>query len=261
MIPLDPIRLHQLRARTRIIGKEVRVLDETDSTNDRCQELAGDRSLEGLAIFAEHQTSGRGQRGSVWSAPAGSSLLFSILLFPEGDLAQPNFLTAFAALAIAEQLQASFQLDARIKWPNDLLVRGWKIAGILVERGMGTVVGIGLNVSIQRSEFPSDLRVPATSIVAETGHAVDRTRLAGEVLARLDAIYVEARDSGVAKLWPRWEEHVEEFDDQVVAATTRRERIVGRLLGLRPDRGARVARADGTVACIPPEELLRIERQ
>ncbi|MFO0944843.1 MAG: biotin--[acetyl-CoA-carboxylase] ligase [Planctomycetota bacterium] len=260
MSPLDLARLETICSECQVIGSAIRVLQETDSTNDRCQELAGDPQLDGLVIFAEHQTAGRGQRGSIWSAPPGSGLLFSILLHPKGELAQPNFLTAFAALAIVEQLQESYRLDARIKWPNDVLANGCKTAGILVERGVATVIGVGLNVSIKRTEFPANLRMPATSIEEETGHVVDRTELAGNLLRRLDGIYAEARQFGARHLWPRWEEYLESFGDGPVVATTRRERIVGRLVGLRPDRGARVARGDGTLACIPPEELIRVER-
>lgn len=258
MIPLDGDALRR-RAHGNIrIGRSIEILRETSSTNDVCQAKASDPANDGLVVFAESQQSGRGQRGSTWSAPPGSSLLFSLLLFPPEPLSGPHFLTAWSALAVAETLQTSLGLRAVIKWPNDLLVGGKKICGILVEKGQGTVVGIGLNVSIGPEEFPKDLRLPATSLSTLLGREIDRTELAAKLLFQLDQRYDEALRAGPSVIWESWQEHGEPLLHRQVVAFTRREEIQGQLLDLRPDKGARILRSDGTVANIPPEELVRL---
>ena len=159
MIPLDRAIVDGATSSRDMIGRHVEILSETDSTNDRCHERAWDKKEEGLVIVAEYQSSGRGQRGSTWSAPRYSSLLFSILLFPEEELASARFLTAWAASGVASVLRER-GIDSRIKWPNDILIDGRKICGILVEQRIGTVVGIGLNVSIPTGRISKQ---PSTS--------------------------------------------------------------------------------------------------
>lgn len=258
MTPLNADLLRAQLSSNQLIGRQLEVLAETTSTNDICQSRAQDAAWEGLVVFAESQRSGRGQRGSTWSAPPGSSLLFSILLFPPEKLAQPHFLTAWSALSIVEALRSAYPLETSIKWPNDLMIGGRKLCGILVEKGYGTVVGIGLNVAIRPEQFPAGLRMPATSLETELGQSVDRNQIAARILTTLDRNYHEARWQGPSGLWDRWCEYSEPISGSLVTALTRREEITGKLLALRPDRGARIARSDGTVANIPPEELVRI---
>jgi BirA family biotin operon repressor/biotin-[acetyl-CoA-carboxylase] ligase len=244
----------------RWIGREIAVLAETASTNDVCHEIARcGPEQSGTVVFAERQTAGRGKQGSTWQAPAQSSLLFSVLLFPRPRLDQPPFLTAWSALAIAGELRERLGLDARIKWPNDVRIGGCKLCGILVERRIGTVVGIGLNVAIERRQFPPELRASATSLVIETGGQIDRTKLAVGLLRRLDVLFDQAMREGPEALFDAWTTYVEDYGVAPVAAVTRQTQIIGRLLELRPDCGARIARSDGCIARIPPQELLRIE--
>lgn len=260
--PLNVDRLASAANGNRLIGRKLVVRAETQSTNDLCLSVADEstRAEEGLVVFAEHQVAGRGQQGSVWSAPPRSSLLFSILLYPPLELARPHFLVAWSAVAVAERLASALSLDPRIKWPNDLLLGGRKVAGILVERGKGTVVGIGLNVSIERERFPPNLRLPATSLAAELGHAVDRTELALGILESLDHGYDRALAQGPGWLWERWRALAEPLESAPVVASTRRGSVTGTLSLLRPDIGARVIGADGSIVAIPPEDLVRLER-
>jgi len=260
MIPLEPHVLSNASSQRSIIGRRVEVLDSTDSTNDRCHERATGEEADGLVIIAEHQSSGRGQRGRVWSAPRFSSLLFSILLYPKNELATAPFLTAWAASAVAELLRDR-SLDARIKWPNDVLIGGHKICGILVEKRVATVVGIGINVSIKPDEFPSDLRLPATSLEIETSQPVDRTEFFNELLNRLDTSYQTALSNGPQDIWWRWPALAENLIDTSVLITTTSEQFAGRLIELRPDRGARLILSNGTSKTVSPEHLLRVERR
>lgn len=260
MIPLQSDDLASASAGRSMIGRSVTILEDTDSTNDRCHDCADHPEADGLVIVAEHQSSGRGQRGRVWSAPRYSSLLFSVLLYPKNELASAPFLTAWAASAVAEVLR-EWSLDARIKWPNDVLIERRKICGILVEQRVATVVGIGLNVAIKPDEFPNDLRLPATSLEIETGRKVDRTELFNALLDRLDSSYQSAVSNGPHDIWWRWPALAENLIDTPVLVTTPSEQLTGRLIELRPDRGARVILSNGSTRTITPEHLLRVERQ
>src|SRR5258708_13137712 len=118
---------------TGVIGREIIVLEQTGSTNDAILQIANANSKEGLVVFAEHQTTGRGQRGNRWESSAGKGLWFSILLRPRIDLASSPQLTAWAAEAVSNAIQNEFSLTPTIKPPNDVQIDGAKVAGVLVE--------------------------------------------------------------------------------------------------------------------------------
>src|SRR5207249_10716646 len=134
-----------------LIGRELIVLQQTGSTNDAILEVARD-SKEGLVLFAEEQTAGRGQRGNRWESPARKGLWFSILLRPKIDINQSAQLTAWAAEAVSDSIQKEFFLETSIKLPNDIQINGRKVAGVLVEmraqekRPRLAIAGIGINV-------------------------------------------------------------------------------------------------------------------
>src|SRR2546428_11117883 len=115
------------------IGQRIIVLEQTSSTNDAILQVATANSNEGLVLFAEHQTAGRGQRGNRWESAAGKGLWFSILLRPRIDLASSPQLTAWAAEAVSNAIQNEFSLTPAIKPPNDVQIDGGKVAGVLVE--------------------------------------------------------------------------------------------------------------------------------
>lgn len=234
----------------------MRVLPATTSTNDVCHQL-GEAGHSGTAVLAEFQENGRGQHGRSWSAPERSAILMSLLLRPPQELDQPQFLTAWTAVCIARVL-ARYHLAPQIKWPNDVLVDGYKICGILVERRKATVVGIGLNVSIRKEEFPSDLRVPATSLEIVTGKPVDRTGLVCEILNELDSALVHAQENGSEQLYESWEDFSLHRPGDWVTAITADDQIVGTLMDLRPDLGASI-RTSVSFTHIAPPKLLRVE--
>lgn len=147
------------------------VLDETDSTNDEVRRR-GDLNV---AILAERQLAGRGRRGAVWLSRAGEGLTFSVMIDPREPCALWPRLSLAAGVAVAESLE-TLGLAAEIKWPNDVLVGGRKLAGILVEAAdKGAIIGIGVNVAT--SGFPGELAASATSMELERGAGVSRTAL------------------------------------------------------------------------------------
>ena len=145
---------------------------------------------EGALVVAEEQTAGRGRLGRRWFAPAGTSLLCSLQLRPASPTERLPELTGFAARACAEAIAGVTGLEPELKFPNDVLVGGRKVAGILAEAREGRVVlGIGINVNVPASELPADVAHPATSLLAETGRELDRAELLAELLVRLERRY------------------------------------------------------------------------
>jgi len=177
------------------IGREIIVLDETASTNDVVLQMANGGAPEGLVVFAEHQTAGRGRRGNVWQAPAGKGLLCSILLRPNVAVEDSARLVNWAVKGIAWTVESASRHQATIKPPNDVYIDGRKVAGVLVERRAQpnaphlAVIGIGINVNQRSSHFPEELRARATSLAIVMGGPVDRTALAITLLRNLDHLY------------------------------------------------------------------------
>ena len=179
-----------------VVGREIVVFRETDSTNDLAAQAGRDGVAEGIVFFAESQRAGRGRMGRQWVSPPGRNLLFSVLLRPAAVPAErwPE-LTFCAALAVAETAERFTGRTARVKWPNDVLVEGRKVAGVLLEAHHAqppgfVVVGIGLNVLQGAEDFPPELRDRAGSL-AMLGSADGwcRQEVAAFVLARLNDQY------------------------------------------------------------------------
>ena len=179
-----------------LVGREVIVLQQTGSTNDAILEMARD-SKEGLVLFAEQQTAGRGQRGNRWESPARKGLCFSILLRPKIDIHESAGLTAWAAGAVANTIRQEFSLEPTIKLPNDVLIDRRKVAGVLVEMRAQegaqhlAIVGVGINVNQSSQDFPGELQGRAISLAMALDHPVDRQKFAATVLRSLDQTYRE----------------------------------------------------------------------
>ena len=157
-------------------------------------QLLVDTSLpEGALVVADHQSAGRGRLGRSWDAPAGTALLFSVLLKPPAERRSPE-LSLVAGIAVADALERTLGLSVQIKWPNDVMLRRQKIAGCLAEDRDGAVVlGIGVNVSQTRAELPPN----AGSIRTLTGRDWDREDLLSTVLDTLGSRYSAWRDNGL----------------------------------------------------------------
>jgi BirA family biotin operon repressor/biotin-[acetyl-CoA-carboxylase] ligase len=200
---LDPLIADQVQAALpgAIIGQEIIVLEQTSSTNDAISRLASAGGLpsipDGLVLFAEHQTDGRGQRGNRWESAAGKGLWFSILLRPEIQLSESGRLTIWATEAISEVIRTKFGLEPAIKSPNDVQLYGRKVSGVLVEMRAQdeaphlAVVGIGINVNQCRDDFPAKLQDRAISLAMALGRQVDRQNFAVALLQKLDVTYRE----------------------------------------------------------------------
>jgi len=179
------------------IGREIIVLEETTSTNDVVRQMAAGDWPEGLVVFAEHQTAGRGQHGKLWDSAGGKGLCFSILLQPQLAIKDSGRLTSWAARTVAATIEFQCLLKASIKEPNDVFVSGRKVAGVLVEMCARprapyvAILGIGLNVNQTSSDFPEQLRDRAISLAMVRRGRLNRHQLAVELLRNLDRTYHE----------------------------------------------------------------------
>ncbi|HEX3897717.1 MAG TPA: biotin--[acetyl-CoA-carboxylase] ligase [Mycobacteriales bacterium] len=209
--PLSATRLQRDLAGD--LWREVRVVDTTVSTNQDLALEAKAGAAEGLVLVAEHQTSGRGRLDRQWESPARAGLTFSALLRPSLDMAHLTLLPLIAGLATVEAVSAVCGIEAMLKWPNDVLVDGRKLAGLLVEiAGGAAVIGIGINVSTREDELPID---SATS-VALVGGVTDREPLLKEVLRSLARRYSSWRWSGdPASVMPAYRERCETIGAEV----------------------------------------------
>lgn len=238
------------------IGRQIAVWNRVASTNDLAAAAARSRANDGLVILAEEQTAGRGRRGRVWTAPPRSSLLMSVLLFPDGPLAEPGWLTALAAAAVAEVVSAWSNAPAAIKWPNDVRVLGRKIAGILVERGAGAVIGIGLNANVAPDDLPHELRPTVTSLRALLDAEIDRSDLARDLIRTLDRLYEDARRNGIGALRATWRERSEHLGRRIQVATADCLHV-GTLEDLDPVDGLRLRNDAGASVLIPAASVLK----
>ena len=163
--------------------------------------LLGSGLPEGAAAAADHQTGGKGRHGRQWMAPAGTSVLVSVMLHPPADRHLPE-LSLVAALAAAEAIEGATGLTAQIKWPNDVMLNRRKVGGILCELSDATVVcGIGINVNQTRDELPLDAPTEPGSLRTLTGVTCDRAVLLGSLLFRLERIYDGWRHGGLSDLY------------------------------------------------------------
>ena len=154
------------------------------------QRLLAPGAPEGAVAVADEQTEGRGRLGRRWQAPAGTSVLLSVQLRPAAAPQRYPELTVLGAEAAAAAIRALTELEPTLKEPNDVLIGGRKVAGVLGEAGEGRVVlGIGINANVAPEELPAEVRIPATSLLAETGRRVDRRLLVAELLAELERRY------------------------------------------------------------------------
>ena len=206
--------------------------------------------VEGAVAVTEHQTAGRGRVGRVWDDRPGTSLLVSVVLTPP-DAASAAQLSLVCALAIAGSVEATIGRHTQVKWPNDVLVDGRKVAGILLEgRGGAVVCGIGVNVNQTESELPSGAPVPAGSFRTLTGREHDRVGLLVDVLERLEARYDSWLASGLAPLLPELERR-----DALCGRTVVVGGVSGAARGIAPDGRLRVAGVDGRETLVASGEV------
>jgi BirA family biotin operon repressor/biotin-[acetyl-CoA-carboxylase] ligase len=240
---------------TRWLARDLHWLDTTDSTNRVAQELARAGAAHGTTVVAEHQTAGRGRLSRSFFSPANLNLYTSIVLRPRIDTAEaPTWILA-AAVAVADAVAetAGDPGAVEIKWPNDVLLGGLKTSGILMELGAeGTrvawlVLGIGVNLNVDRTQFPVEFRHLATSLTAHTGRRIDRVAFARRLYNGLERTLDRCAASGFGSIRPAFEAYFKMAGRPVEVVDLAGARTRGRALGIDEGGALRIEREDGAV--------------
>lgn len=203
---MNKVELESIR-NTTWAGQEIYYYDVTDSTNIRAKELAEEGHPSGTLVVADRQEAGRGRRGRSWDSPSGTGIFMTLLLKPEMNPNHASMLTLVAAMAVARAISKCADTEAFIKWPNDIVIGGKKICGILTEMSAQfdfinhIVIGIGINV--HNEHFPEEIAETAGSILLQTGKRIRRAELIEQILEQFEhyyAIFMETEDlSGLVK--------------------------------------------------------------
>lgn len=244
---------------TRRLGKKVFCFKETTSTNAVAYKLAEDGAPEGTVVLADAQTSGKGRLGRVWLSPPGVNIYASVILRPPLLPVEASQLTFISAVAVARTIEKLSSLEPAIKWPNDILVNGNKIAGLLNEMSAETerinfvIMGIGVNLNMTAEQFPEDLRYPATSMLIAGGICVDRSRFVRRLIEEMDELYntfLVQGDVPVREEWLRRSQmqgrmvKVSSAESVICGMVTGIDHIGGLLLKLDDGREERILSGD-----------------
>lgn len=207
--PLDAEEIRRQLATERL-GRKLHYFPEIDSTNSNARNLAEQGAMEGEVVIAESQTHGKGRLGRSWVSPARRNLYLSVILRPKLSPLHAPQITLMSAVALAETIQSFIPFPPEIKWPNDILVHGKKVAGILTEsacaadRLLFVVLGIGVNANFPQEEMPEAIRDTATSLMTLAGKPIDRTVFTLQLIRRLDRCYEDLVELGFPAMAARW---------------------------------------------------------
>ena len=192
------------------IGNNIICLGKTDSTNLTAFQLGEQGAAEGTVVIAEEQSRGKGRLGRHWESPDGVNLYCSIILRPPIMPSKAPQFALLSSVAVAKTIEATTSLSPRIKWPNDILVNGMKVSGMLnemsaeMEKINFIVLGIGVNLNMRREQFPDDLRHPASSLFLESGKPVYRVEFARALITALDRLYDAYLKEGITPIREQW---------------------------------------------------------
>jgi BirA family biotin operon repressor/biotin-[acetyl-CoA-carboxylase] ligase len=236
--------------RTKTIGRAIAHRIETGSTNSLAMELAQQGAADGTAVVAETQTGGKGRRGRSWVSPRGN-LYLSVVLRPAVPVYKAPLITLMGAVAVASAIRKHLGVPAAIKWPNDILITGKKVSGLLTEmsaepdRIRHIVLGVGVNVNMDLRTLPPDIRSRSTTLAAAAGRSIDRTGFLKALLAELDHWYrcFLKKETDVLVAWQELNETI----GKRVAVSGAGEMLEGQAAGVDAEGRLILQLDDGTV--------------
>jgi len=232
---------------TSYLGREIVHLYEVGSTQDEARRLAEKGAVEGLTVIAETQLSGRGRVGRSWNSPSGSGIYLSIILRPDLRPNEVLQIPIVAGVAVACAISKVVPLEPKIKWPNDIVLGGKKVGGILAEMSAEIdkvnyiILGIGMNVNTPKEAFPEELKSIATSLSEECNRPVQRVRLVQHLLKELETLYEEFKSVGFSPARKKWKKLNNTIGQRVKVGGI--ESIVGHAVDIDKD-GALIVRDD-----------------
>ena len=227
-----------LVTKTPVIGNKILLLDRVESTNMVLKHWALQGAEEGLVVVAKEQTAGRGRGHRVWFSPGESGLYMSLLLRPSLTAEQSGVLSLMLTLAVVKAIRRTARLSATIKWPNDIMIDGRKVCGILVENHLShrmltfAVAGIGININQELADFPLALRMNSTSLKVAGGRPIDKDEVLMAILRQINLLYPFLENQEMRKRWVRtWQRHCHHLN-LPVAITQGAERMEGLFQGI-----------------------------
>ena len=250
----DSLHGYELRPllETELIGRNIIYFDSIDSTNMYIKREADAGLEDGTVVIADEQTAGRGRLGRGWVSSRGKGIWMSVLLRPQIDPSDASKLTLAAACAVCRGIRTVCGLEAAIKWPNDIVIGGKKVCGILTEMNAEMdginylVVGIGINANLEADDFGEELKQLATSLRIELGNNIERKYLAAAVINELDKIYGSfVRSGNIADIMPEYRESSAVIGKQVRLLQKGSE-LIGKAVGINEDGQLIIELEDGT---------------
>lgn len=250
----DHVTANEIRLglRTSIIGSQIHYKETVDSTQKIAQRLGLENVPEGTVVIAEEQVGGRGRLNRVWHSPKNTGVWMSIILRPNIPIPKTPQLTLLTAVAIVQAINDCTSIEAHIKWPNDILVNGKKLTGILTElqaeadRVHSVIIGIGINVNQTKTDFPEELQSIATSLLIEKGQHVNRAELIRAVFTRMEKLYKLYLEVGFEPIKLLWESYAISVG-KIITARTFSGSITGKALGITEDGVLKIEDNEGVI--------------
>lgn len=245
----------RLGLKTSIIGQQIHYKESVDSTQKIAHRLGLENVPEGTVVIADEQVGGKGRLGRLWHSPKSTGIWMSIILRPNIPLPKAPQLTLLTAVAVVQAIEDCTGLEPSIKWPNDILLGGKKVTGILTElqaeadRIHSVIIGIGMNVNQKSEDFPAELHSIATSLMLEKGEAINRAELIQAVFSRLEKLYLIYLDKGFRPIKLLWESYAISIGKKITARTLSGS-IVGVARGITDDGVLLLEDDSGTVHSI-----------
>ncbi len=238
----DGIRPHEikLKLKTKRLGHKQTYFDEIDSTQIMAHQYAQNGVPEGHLVVTNEQTAGKGRLGRKWYAKAGTTIAMSLILRPDLPPQRTPQLTLLTAVAVIRAIKHVTGIDCEIKWPNDILINGKKLVGILTEMHAepdvvhSVIIGIGMNVNQNKEEIPPEIQEIATSLAQEKGEKIERAGLIAAILNEFEQLYDLYLEHGFSVIRPLWEAHSISVGTYLYARTVR-EVIYGYAKGITDD--------------------------
>ena len=234
---------------TSLLGSKILLYPKLPSTNTEAKRLVKEGAKEGTVILAETQSSGKGRMGRPWYSPKGKNLYLSVILHPRSAARNIPWLGLASAVALVRVIEQELALTAHVKWPNDVYISRYKVAGILTEAVFqnsqieSVILGIGVNVNMREQDFPPELRAIATSLKIQSHRSVDRTRFLQKLLGALDEWYGIFLRSSFEEIRRAYLTHFELLN-QPVRIQQAKKTIYGTVTGISHE-GALIIRQQG----------------
>ncbi|MCK4738930.1 MAG: biotin--[acetyl-CoA-carboxylase] ligase [Deltaproteobacteria bacterium] len=250
------------KLKTSKIANNLLYFKELDSTNTKALQLAKEGATEGTTLIAETQSGGKGRLGKDWHSPPGVNIYTSIILRPKIAPQKAQSLTLMAAIAVAKTIEEFSPIKPSVKWPNDILVEGKKIAGILTEMSSETeqinhiALGIGINVNMKDQDFPNDICKTATSLAVLKGEKIDRAEVARALYSNVEKWYKVFLDTDLSSIIDTWLNYFTSKGKKICVSGT--PPTEGICMGIDSDGALLIKNDDGTTKRVLSGEITSI---